>query len=140
MPEWITYYQENKESALNIIGNMPLSSGYQRELTMWVQKYLDPVGLFRIINNERTVVSDPFNKIKLEAEKDLEFTVLIANKRDRSNCNILLFETNLLLLFNLMLAHMKNSWMDNNTIVRLVYLFSVVFKLKLIKKMINRCF
>lgn len=109
MPEWIAYYQENKEGALNIIGNMPLSPSYQRELAMWVKKYLDPVGLFRTINNERKVVPDPFNKIKLEAEKDLEFTVLLANKRDRSNCNILLFETNLLLLFNLMLAHMKNS-------------------------------
>lgn len=109
MPEWITYYQENKENALNSIGNMALSPKYQRELAMWVNKYLDPVNIFRTVNNKRTDVLDPFRMIKLEAERDLEFTVLLANRKDRSNCNILFFESNLLLLFNLMLAHIKNS-------------------------------
>jgi len=109
MPEWIAYYQENRINALNRIGNMPLSPKYQRELAMWVNKYLDPVGIFRTVNGKRSNDSDSFRKIRLQAEKDLEFTVLLANKRDRRDCNILLFESNLLLHFNLMLAHMENS-------------------------------
>ena len=107
MPELITYYQENRENALQSIGNMPLSTDYQRGLTLWVNRYLDPIGLFSIVNSGRKESSDQFERIRFEAEMDLEFTVLLANKRDRSNNNILLFESNLLLLFNLMLSHMK---------------------------------
>jgi hypothetical protein len=109
MPEWIAYYQEKRDNALNSIGNMALSLNYQRELAMWVNKYLDPISLFRTLNNERAISSDPVHKIKIEAERDLEFTVLFANKKDRNGCNILFFESNLLLHFNLMLAHMENS-------------------------------
>ncbi|WP_406660475.1 hypothetical protein V7O66_11575 [Methanolobus sp. ZRKC3] len=109
MPEWIAYYQENRENALSSIGNMALSSSYQKELSLWVNRYLDPIGLFRTINAKREEATDPFERIRLQAERDLEFTILLANKKDRSGSNILLLESNLLLLFNLMLAHMKNS-------------------------------
>jgi hypothetical protein len=45
----------------------------------------------------------------MEAEKDLEFTVLRANNRDRRNGEIIFFESNLLLMFNLMLKHIRTA-------------------------------
>jgi len=109
MSDWIEYYEDNKRTALNRINNMALSTGYSRELNCWVNKYLDPFSVARTIASERKESLDPFFRIRMEAEKDLEFTLLRANKRDRSDCDIIFFESNLLLMFNLMLKHIRTA-------------------------------
>ena len=109
MPEWIDYYEDNREFALQRIKNMALSVRYRKELSMWINKYLDPFVIFRIVSAGRSPSDDTFRRIRMEAEKDLEFTILTASKRDRKSSDILLFESNLLLLFNMMLAHMKKA-------------------------------
>jgi len=107
MPDWIDYYEDNRQNALSRINNMTLSAGYSRELNCWVNKYLDPFSVARTISQERLESPDPYSRIRIEAEKDLEFTLLRANRRDRNNCEIIFFESNLLLMFNLMLKHIR---------------------------------
>jgi hypothetical protein len=109
MSDWINYYEDNKRTALMRINNMALSTGYSRELNCWVNKYLDPFSVARAISEERKENLDPFSRIRMEAEKDLEFTVLRANNRDRRNGEIIFFESNLLLMFNLMLKHIRTA-------------------------------
>jgi hypothetical protein len=109
MSDWINYYEDNKQTALMRIKNMALSSGYSRELSCWVNKYLDPFSVARTIAEERKESLDPFSRIRMEAEKDLEFTLLRANTKDRNNCDIIFFESNLLLMFNLMLKHIRTA-------------------------------
>lgn len=109
MSDWIAYYEDNKQSALKRIKNMSLSVRYRKELNCWVNKYLDPFSVARTISNERTETLDPYSRIRIEAEKDLEFTLLTATGKDRSNSEIIFFESNLLLLFNLMLKHIRTA-------------------------------
>ncbi|WP_407355043.1 hypothetical protein [Methanolobus sp. WCC5] len=109
MPDWITYYEDNRQNALSRIKNMSLSARYRRELNCWVNKYLDPFSVARTISVERYESPDPYSRIRLEAEKDLEFTLLTATGKDRNNSEILFFESNLLLLFNLMLRHIRTA-------------------------------
>ncbi|MBP1909711.1 hypothetical protein [Methanolobus bombayensis] len=109
MSDWINYYEDNKQTALMRINNMALSTGYSRELNCWVNKYLDPFSVARTIAEVRKESPDPFFRIRMEAEKDLEFTLLRANKRDRSDLDIIFFESNLLLMFNLMLKHIRTA-------------------------------
>lgn len=109
MSDWITYYEDNKQNALNRIKNMPLSSKYRKELNCWVNKYLDPFSVARTISFGRTETDDPYSRIRVEAEKDLEFTLLNATRTDRNNSDIIFFESNLLLLFNLMLRHIRTA-------------------------------
>ncbi|SFM68488.1 hypothetical protein [Methanolobus profundi] len=107
MSDWITYYEDNKLSALKRIKNMALSPGYRKELSCWVNKYLDPFSVARTISIERKESLDPYSRIRMEAERDLEFTLLTATGKDRNSSDIILFESNLLLLFNLMLKHIR---------------------------------
>ncbi|WP_342303897.1 hypothetical protein [Methanolobus sp. ZRKC5] len=109
MSDWITYYQENKQSSLKRIKNMTLSTRYSKELGCWVNKYLDPFSVAKSISIARNETQDPFSKIRMEAEKDLEFTLLTATSKDRNNTDIILFESNLLLLFNIMLRHIRTA-------------------------------
>lgn len=109
MSDWITYYEDNKHNALNRIKNMALSARYSRELICWVNTYLDPFSVARTISLERHENPDPFSRIRMEAEKDLEFTLLTATGKDRNNSDIIFFESNLLLLFNLMLRHIRTA-------------------------------
>jgi hypothetical protein len=109
MSDWINYYEDNKQTALKRINNMALSNDYSRELNCWVNKYLDPFSVARTIAEEKRISLDPFSRIRMEAEKDLEFTLLRANKKDRNNCDIIFFESNLLLMFNLMLKHIRTA-------------------------------
>ncbi len=109
MSDWITYYEDNRQSALEKIKNMALSTKYRQQLNCWVNTYLDPFSVARTISVERFEDPDPFSKIRVEAEKDLEFTVLCANKNDRKSSEIIFFESNLLLLFNLMLRHIRTA-------------------------------
>ena len=107
--EWIAYYEENRKQALSLIGNMPLSTRYRRELDLWINHYLNPFALNRAVASRKRDSADPFALIRTEAEKDLEFTVLNATGRDRSGGDILLMESNLLLQFNMLLSHIKTS-------------------------------
>ena len=109
MSDWITYYEDNRQNALTRIKNMSLSSRYRKELNCWVNKYLDPFSVARSISFERNETPDPYARIRVEAEKDLEFTLLTATKNDRNNSDIIFFESNLLLLFNLMLKHIRTA-------------------------------
>lgn len=109
MSDWIAHYEDNKQSALKRIRNMGLSPGYRKELNCWVNKYLDPFSVARTISVERKESVDPYIRIRMEAEQDLEFTLLNANKKDRNNSDIIYFESNLLLLFNLMLKHIRTA-------------------------------
>ena len=107
MPEWIAYCEENREYALKTIRNMPLSMKYQKELSLWVNNYLDPFYICKAVIDRKEGYGDPFNLIRAEAEKDLEFAVLSATRNDRNNSEILLFESNLLLLFNMVLSQIR---------------------------------
>ncbi|WP_319506359.1 hypothetical protein [uncultured Methanolobus sp.] len=109
MSDWITYYEDNKQSALQRIRNMALTARYRKELNCWVNKYLDPFTVAKTISIERRESPDPYSRIRMEAEKDLEFTLLNASRKDRSDSEIIFFETNLLLLFNLMLKHIRTA-------------------------------
>ncbi len=109
MSDLITYYQENRHCALKRIKNMTLSARYRKELNCWVNNYLDPFSVAKSISLVRNESSDPFSRIRIEAEKDLEFTLLTATHKDRDNSDIILFESNLLLLFNLMLRHIRTA-------------------------------
>ncbi|MDY0385924.1 MAG: hypothetical protein RBT65_02080 [Methanolobus sp.] len=110
MSDLIIYHLENKQSSLKRIKNMGLSSRYSRELNCWVNKYLDPFSVAKSIYIARNETQDPFSKIRMEAEKDLEFTLLTASSKDRTNTDIVLFESNLLLLFNLMLRQIRTTY------------------------------
>ncbi|MEZ5335771.1 MAG: hypothetical protein R2741_11315 [Methanolobus sp.] len=109
MSDWIAYYEDNRQNALARIKNMTLSARYRKELNCWVNKYLDPFSVARTISFERSETPDPYARIRIEAEKDLEFTLLTATKKDRNNSDIIFFESNLLLLFNLMLKHIRTA-------------------------------
>ncbi|TGC08912.1 hypothetical protein [Methanolobus halotolerans] len=109
MPEWTEDYEDNRKHALIRIRNMALSVQYRKELSLWVNNYLNPFYIHRTITEKRKDFADPFDLIRTEAEKDLEFTVLSATKKDRSSSEIILFESNLLLSFNLLLSRIRAS-------------------------------
>lgn len=88
---------------------MALSRQYRKELSLWINSYLDPFYIYRAIAERNRDHADPFDLIRTEAEKDLEFTVLSATGKDRSNSDIILFESNLLLLFNMLLSGIETS-------------------------------
>jgi len=88
---------------------MPLSEKYRKELGMWVDNYLDPFVLNRTVAARKSDASDPFALIRIEAEKDLEFTVLKATGKDRTCGDIYMMESNFLLQFNMLLSHIKAS-------------------------------
>lgn len=108
MPEWTAYFDENRTYALKRIRNMGLSRQYRKELALWTRNYLDPLYIYRSAADRKGNSADPFDLIRIEAEKDLEFTVLSATKKDRSS-DVIMFESNLLLLFNLLLSRIRAS-------------------------------
>ncbi|KXS43015.1 hypothetical protein HWN40_00315 [Methanolobus zinderi] len=109
MPEWTAYCEENRNYALKRIRNMALSIKYRKELSLWINNYLDPFYIRRAVIEKKKDFSNPFELIRTEAEKDLEFTVLSATKRDRSNIDVIMFESNLLLMFNMLLSRIRAS-------------------------------
>ncbi|MDW7731077.1 MAG: hypothetical protein SCH66_01455 [Methanolobus sp.] len=109
MSEWTAYFEDNRRYALSRIRNMALSRQYRKELSLWINSYLDPFYIYRAIAERNRDFADPFNLIRTEAEKDLEFTVLSATKKDRNNSDVILFESNLLMLFNLLLSEIRGS-------------------------------
>lgn len=109
MPEWTAYCEDNRDYALKRIRNMALSRQYRKELSLWINNYLDPFYIYRAITEKQKDQENPFDTIRTEAEKDLEFTVLSATRKDRNNSDVILFESNLLLLFNILLLQIRAS-------------------------------
>lgn len=100
---------DNKEHASSLINNMGLSEKYTDALISWTEKYLDLINLERIIWGETASSENPYRSVQVAAEKDLEFTVLLASKRDRSSTDVYFLEGNLLLLFNITLQSLRES-------------------------------
>jgi hypothetical protein len=100
---------DNKEHASCVINHMGLSEKYTDALINWTEKYLDIRNLERIVWGETASSEKPYRSVQMAAEKDLEFTVLFASKRDRSNTDVFFLEGNLLLLFNIALQSLKES-------------------------------
>ncbi|OPY21388.1 MAG: hypothetical protein A4E24_00562 [Methanomethylovorans sp. PtaU1.Bin093] len=100
---------DNKEHASSVINHMGLSEKYTCALISWTEKYLDIGNLEKIIWGETVSSENPFRSVQVAAEKDLEFTVLLASKRDRSSTDVYFLEGNLLLLFNITLQSLKES-------------------------------
>jgi hypothetical protein len=100
---------DNKEHASCVINNMGLSEKYTDALISWIEKYLDIRNLERIVWGETAASEDPYRNVQIAAESDLEFTVLFASKKDRSNSAVFFLEGNLLLLFNITLQSLKES-------------------------------
>ncbi|MBN2109569.1 MAG: hypothetical protein JW705_00570 [Methanosarcinaceae archaeon] len=109
MSEWTAYHEDNRKHALKRIRNMALSRQYKKELYLWINSYLDPFYISGSIAERKKDLDDPFDLLRTEAEKDLEFTVLRATSKDRSNSDVIMFESNLLLMFNLMLSDIRAS-------------------------------
>lgn len=100
---------DNKEHASSVINHMGLSEKYTDALISWTEKYMDIINLERIIWVEFASSEEPCRSVQMAAEKDLEFTVLFASKKDRSNNDVIFLEGNLLLLFNITLQSLKES-------------------------------
>jgi hypothetical protein len=94
---------------LALIRNMQFSASYRKELSLWINNYLDPFVLNRAVAVKKSESADPFALLRTEAEKDLEFTVLKATGRDRTSGDIYMMESNFLLQFNMLLSHIKAS-------------------------------
>jgi len=100
---------DNKEHASCVINHMGFSEKYTDALLSWTEKYLDIRNLERIIWGEIASSEEPYRNVQIAAERDLEFTVLFASKKDRSNSDVFFLEGNLLLLFNIALQSLKES-------------------------------
>ena len=100
---------DNKNHAFCVINHMCLSERYTDALIDWIEKYLDIKNLERIIWGQVASSEEPYHSVQIKAEKDLEFTVLFASKKDRSNTDVIFLEGNLLLLFNITLHSLKES-------------------------------
>jgi len=100
---------DQKEHAFCVINHMAFSEKYTDALRSWTEKYLDVRNLERIVWAGIASSEDPYRNVQMEAEKDLEFTVLFASKLDRSNSAVFFLEGKLLLLFNIVLQSLKES-------------------------------
>lgn len=88
---------------------MRLSEKYTDALMSWTEKYLDIINLEKIVWVEAAASEDPYRNVQIAAENDLEFTVLFASKKDRSNSAVFFLEGNLMLLFNITLESLKEN-------------------------------
>lgn len=104
-----TICMDNKEHASSVIKHMGLSKKYTDALISWTEKYLDVGNLERTIWVEAASSEDPYRSVQVAAEKDLEFTVLFASKKDRSSSDIYFLEGNMLLLFNVAMQRLKEN-------------------------------
>lgn len=91
--------------ALCRVKQLPISEKYRKEIIRWIDTYLNPEQIETIIN-EFAGSPEDFS-IKDYAEKDLELAILFASREDRQDSEIILFESQLLLLFNLMLQDIE---------------------------------
>ncbi|MBC7086443.1 MAG: hypothetical protein H5T43_08835 [Methanomethylovorans sp.] len=101
--------RDNKKHAYCLINRMGLSEKYTEALISWTEKYLDIFNLEKILWAQIASSKDPYHDLQINAEKDLEFTVLFASKKDRSKSEVIFLEGNLLLLFNITLHGLKEN-------------------------------
>ncbi len=103
------YFTESdaKSYALCRVKHLPISEKYRNEIIRWIDTYLNP----KQIENRMTYFSSSpeDSSIKDYAEKDLELTILFASRKDRQDSEMILFESQLLLLFNLILRDIEDK-------------------------------
>ncbi|NYT18937.1 MAG: hypothetical protein GKC08_01400, partial [Methanosarcinales archaeon] len=94
-----------KTHAETYLQNVEITEKYRAQLFQWVGTYLDENTLENIIAYKSSTDWDqPFESIKDEAEKDLELTTLYASRGEQYNIDLMVFEGNLLVLFNELLS------------------------------------
>ncbi|WP_445474663.1 hypothetical protein ACT9XH_09830 [Methanococcoides methylutens] len=110
----MTYIEDNeisnsaKTHAVNYLQNVEISERYRTQLFQWVGTYLDENTLENIIAYKKSADWDhPFESIRSEAEKDLELTTLYASRGEQYKIDLMVFEGNLLVLFNELLSKAK---------------------------------
>ncbi|MBP2031059.1 hypothetical protein J2755_002007 [Methanohalophilus levihalophilus] len=93
--------------ALCRVKQLPISEKYRREIIRWIDTYLNP----EQIKAKLTEFGDSPEEysIKEYAEKDLEVSILFASREDRQDSGMILFESQLLLLFNLLLRDIEEK-------------------------------
>ncbi|MDK2892732.1 hypothetical protein [Methanohalophilus sp.] len=86
---------------------LPISEKYRKAIIRWIDTYLNPKLIeCKIIGPDDSTEG---SSIKQYAEKDLEITILFASRKDRQDSEIILFESQLLLLFNLILHDIEDK-------------------------------
>ncbi|WP_135605006.1 hypothetical protein [Methanococcoides sp. NM1] len=99
---------EAKTHAMTYLQNCWISNRYRDQLVNWVGTYLDENTLENIIAYKKSTDWDhPFESIRSEAEKDLELTTIYASRGEQYNIDLMVFEGNLLILFNEVLSKAK---------------------------------
>ncbi|MEL4305474.1 hypothetical protein [Methanococcoides sp. LMO-2] len=97
-----------KAHALTYLRNVEITEQYRAQLFQWVGTYLDESTLENIIAYKKSSHWDqPFESIRSEAEKDLELTTLYASRGEQYDIDLMVFEGNLLILFNEVLSKAK---------------------------------
>ncbi|WP_440953544.1 hypothetical protein [Methanococcoides sp. FTZ1] len=97
-----------KSHALTFLHNVEITERYRKQLFQWVGTYLDEGTLENIIAYKMSADWDhPFESIRSEAEKDLELTTLYASKGEQYDIDLMVFEGNLMILFNELLSQTK---------------------------------
>lgn len=96
---------EAKTYAITYLHNCRISKEYRNQLLNWVGTYLDENILENIIVYKNSEHWDqPFESIKNEAENDLEIAALYAPSSEHFNIEMMVFEGNLLSIFNILLS------------------------------------
>lgn len=101
---------EAKTYAMTYLQNCRISNKYRDHLVNWVGTYLDENMLENIIvykNSEHW--NQPFESIKKEAENDLEIAALYASASEHFNIDMMVFEGNLLSIFNILLSRTREQ-------------------------------
>lgn len=94
-----------KNHAVTYLQNVEITEKYRTQLFQWVETYLDESTLENIVAYKRSTNWDQaFESIRSEAENDLELTTLYASRGEQYNIDLMVFEGNLLILFNELLS------------------------------------
>lgn len=93
--------------ALCRVKQLHISENYRKEIIRWIDVYLDPRNMENRLRGHNAFPED--FSIKEAAEKDLEFAILFAEEKDRKDSSVILFESQLILLFNLMLNEINDT-------------------------------
>jgi len=95
----------SKLHAMLYLQNVEISEKYRAQLFQWVGTYLDESILENIVAYKKSAHWDhPFESIRSEAENDLELTTLYASRGEQYDIDLMVFEGNLLILFNELLS------------------------------------
>ncbi|MGM0770106.1 MAG: hypothetical protein ACQESU_00605 [Halobacteriota archaeon] len=99
-----------KSHALTYLQNVEITERFRAQLFQWVGTYLDESTLENIIAYKESDDWDhPFESIRSEAEKDLEMATIYASGGEQYDIDLMVFEGNLLILFNELLSKTKEN-------------------------------